>query len=294
MEHAPAAGEQPLDPPDAATAQAYLDELPGVRQRREVVLDRSRLARLSLVEGVALAVFLGTLLWTDLLGRAAGAPSSSAFGLLAVLFLWNGLCLGIRERYGARQGPRGVPRVLGLVLFIAATLWAVVLIFAGTAVPAWWRIGPALLALASGVWPAIALSRSGSGTPRPPAPAHAVMTRPGRGATLVVGALLSVTAVVTGGVSAGDTLASNLALVCGTIAILAIALCSRMGFVSELGAMWRPPQWIAFGAAAILIAAVMVLASASPPGALMLGLAAAGAVLALFVTASLWPAGRDA
>ena len=219
MEHAPAAGEQPLDPPDAATAQAYLDELPGVRQRREVVLDRSRLARLSLVEGAALAVFLGTLLWTDLLDRATGVPSSSTYGLLAVLFLWSGLSLGIRERYGARQGPRGVPRVLGLVLFIVAVLWAVVLIFAGTAVPAWWRVGPALLALASGVWPAIALSRSGSGTPRPPAPPHAVMTRPGRGTTLAVGALLSVTALVTGWVSAGDPLASSLGLVLSLIHI---------------------------------------------------------------------------
>ncbi|MGN8026169.1 hypothetical protein [Microbacterium sp. 22242] len=295
MDHKPAAGQQPLDPPDRATAQAYLDELPGVRQRREIVLDRSRMARLYFVEGIAFGVFIAVLLWMDLLRRLTGTSSSSStFGLLVVLLLWNGLSLGIRERYGARQGIRGTARIVNLVLLLTAVFWAVVLIFVGAAVPAWVRAGPVLLALVGGFWPGIVLNRDARGAPKPAAPPHAVMTRPGRGATFAAGVALSVTGLVTGLVAAGDILVSNLGLVCAVIVIIAIAICTRMGFITELGAMWRPPQWIAFALSALAIAVVMVRATASPPSALLFGIAAAGAILALFVVASVWPAGPDA
>jgi len=295
MDQKPTAGQQPLDPPDAATAQAYLNELPGVQQRRDVVLDRRRLARLYMIEGAALAVFIGVLLWTDLLRRLTDAPaSSSTFGLLVVLLLWNSLSLGIRERYGARQGMRGTVRVLNLVLLVTAVLWAVILIFAGAAVPAWVRAGPVLLALVGGLWPGIALNRDSRGAPRLPSPPHAVMTRPGRGATFATGMALSVTGLVTGWVAAGGILLSNLGLVLAIIMIIAITICSQLGLVTELGAMWRPPQWIAFALSALVIGAGMVRATASPEAGLTFGIAAAGTVLVLFLVASLWPAAPDA
>jgi len=295
MNQKPAAGQHPLDPPDAATAQAYLDELSGVQQRREVVLDRSRMARLYVVEGIAFAVFIAVLLSTDLLRRLTGAPnSSSTFGLLVVLLLWNSLSLGIKERYGARQGMRGRVRIVNLVLILTAILWAVVLIFAGAAVPAWVRAGPVILALVGGFWPAIAVIRDARGAPKPAAPPHAVMTRSGRGATLAAGAALSVTGLVTGLIAAGNIVVSNLGLVCAVIMIIAIAICSRMGLITELGAMWRPPQWIAFAMSALAIAVVMVCATGSSQTAPIFGIAGAGAVLVLFAVASVWPTGPDA
>ena len=295
MDQKPAAGQQPLDPPDAVTALAYLNELPGVQQRREVVLDRRRLARLYMIEGTALAVFIAALLSTDLLRRLNDAPAStSTFGLLVVLLLWNSLSLGIRERYGARQGMRGTVRVVNLVLLVTALLWAVILIFAGTALPAWLRAGPVLLALAGGLWPGIALNRDARGVPRLPSPPHAVMTRPGRGATLATGMALSVAGLVTGWVAAGDTLTSNVGLVLAITMIIAITICSRLGLVTELGAMWRPPQWIAFALSAIVVCAAMISATAAPEQGLLIGAFAAGTILVLFLIAALWPEGADA
>lgn len=295
MDQKPVAGQQPLDPPDAATALAYLNELPGIHQRREVVLDRRRLARLYMIEGTVLAVFIAALLWTDLLRRLNDAPAStSTFGLLVVLLLWNSLSLGIRERYGARQGMRGTVRVVNLVLLVTAVLWAVILIFVGAAVPAWLRAGPVLLALIGGLWPGIALIRDSRGAPRLPSPPHAVMTRPGRGATFATGVALAVTGLVTGWVGAGDILVSNLGLVLAIVMMIAIAVCSRLGLVTELGAMWRPPQWIAFALSALVIGAGMVWATASPETGLTFGMAAACTVLVLFLVAALWPEGPDA
>lgn len=295
MEHAPVAGEQPLDPPDAATAQAYLDELPGVRQRREVVLDRRRLGRLYVVEGAAFAVFIGALLWTDLLRQLTGASTSSlTFSLLIVVFLWSSLSRGIRERYGARQGPRGLARVVNLVLLVAALLAAVVLFFAGSAAPAWLRIGPVLLAFVGGLWPGLALSREASGMPKLEPPLHAVMTPAGRWATLVCGLGMSVAVLLMGWITVGGPLSSTLGLISATIVIIAIVICSHLGLVTELGAMWRPPQWTAFVLSALLTGAVMVWATASPESGLTVGIAAAGVILALVLIASVWPVGSDA
>lgn len=76
MEQRAMRGAEPLEQPDAVTAQAYLDVLPDVRQRADGVLDLRRLGRLYIVEGIASALYVGVyfIAW-GCIGRIPTCPS---------------------------------------------------------------------------------------------------------------------------------------------------------------------------------------------------------------------------
>ena len=83
-EHRPMNGAEPLIPPTADVAQAYLVELERVRSRREHRIDRRALAVFSLVTAPVLAVYV------TIASFAIGArPVTSSFiVLVGLLLLW--------------------------------------------------------------------------------------------------------------------------------------------------------------------------------------------------------------
>ncbi|MBN9156122.1 hypothetical protein [Microbacterium sp.] len=72
-----------------------------------------------------------------------------------------------------------------------------------------------------------------------------------------------------------------------------LAAQAALDAVPAIGAAWRPPQWTAFAISAVITCVAPIPAFATPLHGGTIGGIAAGAILALFVFAALWPAGRD-
>lgn len=298
MEQEPARrGPGPLDAPDVRVAQAALDMLPGVAQRRDARLDRRRLGRILLIDAIVpTAAFVSWFLSQLLRDPSVSVRSIPTLALLIVVLMWDQLARGLRERYGAAQALRGATRTVhGVLLGAGAAAFIVALFLTNVrgAVPILVVVLGAVLWLCAGLWGWGAMRRGSRDAPAVPMQQHAEMNVAGRIATGFFGLGLGLNAVVGPWYVAGGGF-EVLAVVAALIS-LAIAGVGRFAHaVPELGAAWRPAQWTVFGLSAVITCVAPVLAFADPARGVVIGVVAAGAILVLFLGAALWPVASDA
>jgi len=295
MEQQPMRGAEPLEQPDAATARAYLDVLPGVQQRAEDVLDPRRLGRLYIVEGIASALFIGTYLLAWGLHRQSPDVPIAPLTALAVFLIWSFLARSVRERYGVRRVLRAARAAVYYGLVFAGVVFGLGLVlFDGlTGAFSWfWLPVPSLLFLAGGLSVGLSLRHEGRDAPPHLAPAPAPFTRTARVGTLAVGACLAISVALSGAaaVPGWGSAISSLGM-CGVMILFVIALLTR--WCADLGEAWRTPQWSMFGFGAFTVAAVMLLVGTGPRIALVTGLALGAVVLVLAAIVSLLPERGD-
>lgn len=287
MRQQPGGDSAPLDPPSSETAQAYLDVVPGLVIRRESLIDDWRLGRLTIIEGVALSAYVGVLM------AVAGAGDVSRPIVLVMLpFLaWMQLSAGLRERFGVRRrapARQGVLNTVLLVVTMLAMLVVLVLAVAQMRIPFIVRMLPPAVLLLAAVLTGARQMRAGGNREPCAAPAHAAFSSGVSWTTVGVG-------VVLGGVTAMTSLmwrpgiGSALAWLAATIAMILLIVASATRTLRELGAAWRPPQWIAFAIAAIAMLVVLLTGPAMPIVPVSLGIA----VAAMFLAASLRPVADD-
>ncbi|KJL30847.1 hypothetical protein RS86_03792 [Microbacterium azadirachtae] len=288
-------GAEPLEQPDAATAQAYLDVLPDVRQRAEGVLDLRRLGRLHIVESIAIALYVGIFFVAWGLHRQSPELPIAPLNALAVFLIWSFLARAVRERYGARRVLRGARAGVyyGLAVAGAALGLALVVIDGVTGAFSWfWLPGPPLLFLAGGLAAGLSLRHEGRNDPSRLAPARAPFTRTARVGTMAVGACLAISVAVSGAaaVPGWGSAVSSFAMF-GIMILYLVALLT--GWCADLGETWWAPQWIMFGFGASAVMAMVLLVSTRPGIALATGFALGAVVLILAAIVSLLPERDD-
>ncbi|GAA4483598.1 hypothetical protein [Microbacterium panaciterrae] len=295
MEQEPIRGQSPLDPPDARVARAYLDVLPGVQHRAERVLDLRRLGRLYIIEGIAIAAYIGVyfLAWGVRLHDPDRPPAP--LNALAVFLIWSVLAGGVRERYGARRVLRGARRGVHYGLMVGGLVLLLALMLIGTfsAAFAWhWLLLPSLLFLAAGLWAGMCLQREARNDPPRAAPAHLPFTRTARVGTIGVGAAVAVSVALSGtAVLAGWGSAVSSFGMAGVMILFLIALLT--GRLSDLGETWRAAQWSMFGFGAMSVAATALLVSVHAEIALAMGIVLGVVTLIAAVVVSLLPERDD-
>lgn len=288
-------GAEPLEQPDAVTAQAYLDVLPDVRQRADGVLDLRRLGRLYIVEGIASALYVGVYFIAWGLHRQNPDLPIAPMSLLAVLLIWSFLAREVREGYGARRVLRGARAVAyyGLAITGAVLGLALVLIDGFLGAFSWfWLPLPSLLFLAGGLSAGLSLRHDGRYDPSRTAPARAPFTRTARVGTLAVGACLAISVALSGvaAVPGWGPGVSSLG-VCAVVILSLIAVLTR--WCADLGGTWWAPQWTMFGFGASAAAAMVLLTSTRPALAPALGFALGAVVLVLAAIVSRLPGRGD-
>lgn len=289
MEQVPLPSEQPLTPPNADVAQAYLGELDTVRYRREQRIDRRGMASLRIADAVAVAAYV-TLAMFGLSADAAGATFTSA---IVVLLLWLQLSTERRESYGFLARPQGRERRLDIslaVVLLAVVPGGFLLQATGVGLPALVRFLPALFVL--GVFGTLglrALRRAG------PAPLRAGRSRLSRGARVVTIGMGALLALLVSSIGAPPELwYPLLAPMVGIIAMLAWWTAARISErLPALGIVWAWPQWTAFALGGAAVGGGVLLSALGFRVAPVLGIATAAVVVLLFVAVSFLD-GRDA
>jgi len=281
----------------ADDARAALDALSGISRRRDEVLDRRRLGWILLFDAIVPTVaFASWILSEGLRDASVSMRSIPTLAMLVIVILWDQLSRGLRERYRARSALRGVARTVQNVLSgVGAGILLLAMVFTlsrGEAPVALVVIGSVIL-ISGGIWAACTMMRDARGAPRKPPADHALMNVAGRIATFFFGLGLGSIAVV-GPWSAARGGFEVLAVIPAVLALLIAGVGRFVNAVPELGAMWRPPQWIAFGLSVAITCAVPVFGAARPTEGVLLGVVAGGTVLVLFGAAALWPEGADA
>ncbi|MDR2321698.1 MAG: hypothetical protein LBE60_08635 [Microbacterium sp.] len=295
MEQQSMRGAEPLEQPDAATAQAYLDVLPDVRRRAEGVLDLRRLGRLYVVEGVASALYVGIYLLAWGLHRQSPDLPIAPMNMLAVFLIWSFLARAVREGYGARRVLRGARAVAyyGLAVAGAVLGLALVLIDGFKGAFSWfWLPVPSLFFLAGALSAGLSLRYEGRNDPPRTAPAHAPFTRTARVGTLAVGACLAISVALSGAaaVPGWGSGVSSLGM-CAVTVLYLVALLTR--WCADLGEIWRAPQWTMFGVGASAAAAMVLLVSTRPAIAPATGFVLGAVVLILAAIVSRLPGRGD-
>lgn len=295
MEQEPIPGQVPLEPPDARVARAYLDVLPDVERRAERALDLRRLAQLYVVEGIVTAVYIGIYVLAWGLQRQQEGPPTTPLNLLAVFVIWSFLARSVRERYGARRLLGGPVRAGYYALVFAGVAFVVVLllIHAFTGKFSWfWAPVPSLLVLAGGLWVGSALRKDAGNQPLRVAPKHLPFTRKARIGTAVLGTCLAVSVAASGtaGLTGWGRAVSSFSM-CAVMIVWLIAQLS--GVASDLGEIWRTPQWCLFAFGALATAAMVLLTSVRADLAPPVGAALAAVVLIVSVIVSLGPERDD-
>ncbi|MGM7678018.1 hypothetical protein [Microbacterium sp. A94] len=288
MEQRPVDGHDPLAPPTADIAQAYLDELSAVQSRREEHVDRRGAAWLALAEAITISVYV------TIAGFAIGMTSAnSAFLIVLALFLlWTQLGNERREELGGINRSRARTWVAGIgigALMIIFLLGRLVAALVGGEIPLVIYFLPGLIALAVVGVPAVRDIRAFR--PVGEQPRHRHLTTPERWATVTIGVIMAGSIWVLG---VGSEL---LILTLAPVLMFAYLAWWVAGRISErlpvLGAVWAWPQWLAF-----ILGGVAVTATISVQ---LLGLAAsastfaplAAVVILLVFVASAFMDGRD-
>lgn len=281
---------------ERAAARSALDALPRLAQRRDEVLDRRRLGWIALIDAIVpTAAFVSWFLAQQMLGGPVRTRVLPTLSALVVMLLWDQLARGLRERYGANQAIRGVRRGGQLVLMVIGAgvfVLAFLITYARDEVPTGLVLMGAIAWIAGGLWIWGWMMRDARGAPRVPPTEHAVLTVAIRVATVCFGLGLGLIALVSPWVAAGGGF-ELLALLPALLALGIAGVGRFVHAVPALGASWRPPQWVAFGLSVAITCAAPILSAARPADGVVLGAAAAGSVLLLFVVAALWPAGAD-
>lgn len=288
MEQRPMNGAEPLVPPTADVARAYLEELERVRSRREERIDRRALAVFSLTSAVVLSVYV------TIASFAIGASqmNSSFIVLVALFLLWVQLGSEYRENHGAIGSPLSRSRSVSigfaavLIVVVFAAFFAAAI---GVGLPAPVRMIPGLLTLSIIGIPAVREVRRSKRISA--AADRRSLTVSERWATIGIGAIMaaSIWILAVGGAVLLPIFAMALMIVYVTWWVA--------GRISERlpapGTVWAWPHWSAFAVAGSAVAALMI-AQLLEPSATFSALAPIIAVfvLALFV-GSAFLDGRD-
>lgn len=285
MEQKPIVGAAPLDPPSADLARQYLDEASAVAQRREKHLDRRGMAVLRAWETGILAVYLTVFMFSF------GATGSNApFVLLFVVFFpWIQFSSELRMSFGFQaRGSKDARRYLiwGAIV-VAAFIGAMILQMSWGEFPLWARYLPGalcLLLLGPSAARELRQTRPGGFTQQRELPSSA------RVVTIALGVLLAATLWIT---ALGDALFASIWVVLPMIVIVAWTIgCQVSTRIPALGALWRWPQWSAYGISSLIIVVfVFARAHAIEAGSTIVTVAAL-LIVALF-TVSAFLRGRD-
>lgn len=282
IEQEPIRGHEALEPPDAQIAQRYLDEADAVANRRERSVDRRSVARLQIINAVAIAGFLTAM------AAAIRVDHGARYQVMLFSFLiWGQLTSGMVQRSGMqwRLTWSRWPLLLGGGVLLAVTLVMFGFVAFDPDLPAISIVIPgALVLLGLGGYGVAQLVRAPD--VQPPRGRIAPMSRGVRWGTVLVGialALLTMLAAAPDGVLT----ATLLILVVLMIVVWIAAARSDMG-LPMIGASWRWPHLGVFGASACALALVALFDELP---ALFGVLSGAGMIL-LFVAVSFVP-GRD-
>lgn len=253
MEQRPIPGHDPLPPPTADLARAYLDEIRMVVERREAIIDRRRMARLACAEAIVLAAYLTLMMFS--FGNAVSSPF---LVLVALLFVWLQLSAELRESYGGQPRLSGTSQRVYLAFGLLAALAAVVGVWmqmVGVELPVLVRFIPGVLLLAMYGGRAVRdLRRAPEALPKERVP----FTTGARYATAGLGLVIGL------GVWATASDDSTLASIFAPLLMVLLLGWSLAAYVTNkipaLGASWRWPQWAAFALGGAVLATVMMLA----------------------------------
>ncbi|MCE4024878.1 hypothetical protein LXM50_02700 [Microbacterium sp. Au-Mic1] len=295
MEQESIPGQDPLEPPDPRVAQAYLDVLPGLQSRREIVIDRRRLARLAIIEGVALAAYFLVFLTAWMLQRRAGTSTTTPVSAIAVYLTWVSLVPGLRERYGARLALTAGQRTVQVLLIVGALVAFLGIMIVDLAVaplsPLWAGL-PALFAAASGLWAWRILSHAARDQHRRPAPPHAEFTRAGRITTVICGIVLTACIVATG-LGAQPRFGTTISAFTCVAATVVVLIGQFSGRATAVGEMWHAPQWTMFAIGAGAAATVVMLLAIAPGAAFPVSIMLGALILVVSIVVSVRPEPTD-
>lgn len=285
MEQRPIPGHDPLAPPTADVARAYLDEIGTVVQRRESLIDRRRMARLAGAEAIVLAVYLTVMMFS--FGKSVGSPFMM---IVALLLVWIQFSAELRENYGGQPRLSGTSQRVYLAFGLGAVLAAMVVIWlqiVGVEIPVLARFVPGIALLAVFGGRALhTLHRAPQALPddRDPFSTGARYATAGLG--IVVG--LGVWATASG--------ESMLAAILSPFVMVLLLGWSIAAYASSklpaLGAIWRWPQWSAFALGGAILVAVMLLAMHTDVITVPLGIVLAVSIAVLFAVVA-FAGGRD-
>lgn len=254
MDQKPLDGAAPLDPPPSDVALAYLAEATAVRERREQRIDRHSAARQSLVEAVALSLYVTVLMFT--LGEPVAG--SAAIIMVGVFIAWSLLAGERRESLGFATTSIGSSRaasVAGVVIIGITVAAGLVLQLTGLSYPAWLRFMPgALILVLLGGYALRDLRASAPlAEPLPIEP----FTPAARWSTAVFGVVLGL------GIWAASSSDSLVSAAYGMALMLSLLIWWSATQISDrvplLGAVWGVAQWAAFGFGAGLLAVTVLL-----------------------------------
>ena len=287
MDQRPIEGAAPLPVPNSDIAQAYLDQVRAVRERREAGVDRRGAAWIGLVNAITLAVYITVIA----VGIGEPSASSSFISFVGVYMLWVQFANERRERYGVigyGVSPRwGIAIVLGVVLLVALAVFFIAGIL-GVEMPFFVRLIPGVLALVVLGAPAL---RSILSSPIADAPVHRLrLPNSARLATIVIGAMMALGICV---LSVGDEVLRpffGLLLMLGILGWWTAARVSPR--VPALGAVWAWPQWTAFATSGGMIATILLLQVSGSTTLLGYGPIGAAVVFCLYA-GSAFLDGRD-
>ena len=278
MDQRPIEGAAPLPAPNSDIAQAYLDEVRAVRERREAGVDRRGAAWIGLVNAFTLAVYITVVA----IGIGETSASSSFIAFVGVYLLWVQFANERRERYGVigyGASPRWVIAIMLSVILLVALAVFFIANIVGMEMPFFVRLIPGALTLVVLGAPAVRSIRRAS-------PANAAVHRlrlsnSARLATIVTGAMMALGVWVLS--VGGEVLRSFFGLLL-MLAILGWWTAARVSKrVPALGAVWAWPQWTAFAASVGMIATILLLQVSGNTVLLEYGPIAAAVVFFLYV-----------
>lgn len=283
MEQKPVQDQELLAPPSADIAQKYLDEADAVAIRRERSVDRRGLAWLQIVNALVTAVYL-TALAVAIRSDVSGTYQVILFGFL----MWGQLASGAAQRSGMqwRMTWSRWPVLMAGGALLAATLVIFGLVAFDPDFPVIGMVVPAaLVVLGFGGYGVVQLVRASADVRK----SLVVRTRLSPGArwgTILVGVAVGLLMMLG---SAPDGVLTSILILLVVLMLFAwiVAARTEMG-LPAVGASWRWPHLVIFGAASCMLSLV-VLADDLP---VLGGVVSGVGVIALFVAVSFVP-GRD-
>lgn len=290
MEQKSAHDAAPLEPPTPDVAQAYLDEVGAVEQRREEHIDRRAVGWLSVVNAVVLSLFL----YLTIVGLRDGATTVTQPVLFAML-IWGQLTTGLAARNGVQWQPT---RRRWVMVFGVAVLCVVVVGSMFAAVFAADVLDCAVVYVAPLVT-FVALTGIGvrqlwqARGPRPARRRPRPSLSPGmRMATVALGIILGGLTAIMSVPESALTAVLLLLLVLVIMAWMFAGLSSNLG-LPTLVAQWGWPQFTAYGVSTFALFASAAWALFGAPATIPFAAIAGAAVMVLFVLAATL-GGRDA
>lgn len=253
MDQLPMDGAEPLAPPNAETARAYLEELEVVRSRRESRIDRRALAAFSLINAVVLSVYVTIAVCT-----IGVTPTNTLFLVfLAIFLLWVQLGAEYRESHGALGSPLSSSRAVTfsiVAVLVVAIIGGFVASLVSAELPVLVRWVPGILVLLLTGVPAVRDMRRS--VRRDATVQRRRLLRAEQWATIAIGAIMAASIWVLG---AGNPIVVPFFAMLLMGGYLAWWIAGRISErLPALGAVWARSQWSVFAIAGGVIAAIML------------------------------------